>query len=183
MSVTESIVERLRPLLGILGGALLGSVLFSVARGFLPPALSVVAVVVGLFAGVGARLVGAIGSPAQLRVLIFGTLVFTGIGEYVAWAGRYEQAGLGAWTVALLVDPVDLVLLLVFTTLGIFSGVRVLVGGDPLGDLAHALEAMPGGHTVRCEVCGAKGTTLETGWVCPECGHEQQPRARPQPSE
>lgn len=128
-----------RASLGILGGAVLGGLLYAGARVLMPPQVSVAAVLVGLLAGMAARLVRALGTPAELRILIFGTLFAALGGEYIHFSALGGR-GIDAFTHHLTAEPEWLVLTVFFVTAGIFLGVRVLVGNDPLGDL-KALDA------------------------------------------
>lgn len=167
-------LARLRPLAGILGGAILGGTAYAFARGLLPAQFAFGSAMVGAASGVGARLVGAIGSPAQLRVLVFGSLFATVAGEYFAFSG-----GIGAATphfaAHLLHDPVWLIFTVLFLVAGIFLGVRVLVGGDPLADvLEHGGEVLTQGAAgTQCPRCESRQTAPDQTRMleCSACGH------------
>ncbi|MEZ4468515.1 MAG: hypothetical protein R3F60_33240 [bacterium] len=164
---------RLRPLAGILGGAILGGTLYAFARGLLPGQFAFAAAAVGALAGLGARLVGAIGSPAQLRVLVFGSLFATVIGEYAIYAQQTPEVTFAAH---LLANPGWLVFTILFLVAGIFLGVRLLVGIDPLSDvLTHGGAAVPPGAAgTECPRCGSLQTAPaeEAGaMVCMACDH------------
>lgn len=169
-----SAVDRARPLAGILGGAILGGTLYAVARGLLPAQFAFGSAVVGAFSGIGARLAGAIGSPAQLRVLVFGSLFATVVGEYFAFSeGGGTLRGFPAY---LFSDPIWLAFTVVFLIAGIFLGVRVLVGGDPLSDvLEHGGEVLTmGAAGTPCPRCGSLQTRPDRAkkLTCTACGHE-----------
>lgn len=166
-------LDRLRPLAGIVGGAILGGTAYAFARGLLPAQFAFGSAMVGALSGIGARLVGAIGSPAQLRVLVFGSLFATVAGEYFAFS---EGIGNSPHFAAhLLRDPLWLVFTVVFLVAGIFLGVRVLVGGDPIADvLEHGGDVLTQGAAgTQCPRCESLQTapdethTLE----CSACGH------------
>lgn len=174
--------DRLRPLAGILAGAILGGTIYAFARGLLPAHLGFGAAVVGTLAGVGARVAGAIGSPAQLRVLIFGSLFSMVAGEYFAYA-----QGIGAPTpnfpAHLLADPIWLGFTVLFLVAGIFFGVRVLVGGDALSDvLEHGGDVLTKGAAgTPCPRCDSLQTAPDRSkrLECGACGHAwREPRQR-----
>jgi hypothetical protein len=169
-----SAVDRIRPLAGILGGAILGGTIYAFARGLLPAQFAFGSAVVGAFSGIGARAVGAIGSPAQLRVLIFGSLFATVVGEYFAFS---EGIGVPSanFPAHLLQDPAWLAFTVVFLVAGIFLGVRVLVGGDPLSDvLEHGGDVLTMGAAgtpcPRCESLQTQPDQSKT-MTCTACGH------------
>ena len=173
--------DRMRPLAGILGGAILGGTLYAFARGLLPAHLGFGAAVVGALSGVGARVVGAIGSPAQLRVLIFGSLFSMFAGEYFAYA-----QGVGVPTpnfpAHLLADPIWLGFTVLFLVAGIVFGVRILVGGDALSDvLQHGNEVLTmGAAGTQCPRCDSLQTALDRSktLTCAACGHAWRVKRR-----
>ena len=169
----SELLDRIRSLAGILGGALVGGTLYAFARGALPGRLAFASAVVGVMAGLGARLSGAIGSPNELRVLVFASLFATVSAEW------FLQASGPGRTFAdhLLSDPVWLVLTVLFLVAGIFYGVRLLVGGDPLNDvLVHGSGAVPpGGTGTECPRCGSLQTLARRGSLtCGACDHHWQ---------
>ncbi len=167
---------RLRPLAGIVGGAILGGSLYAVGRGVLPSELTVIAAVVGLLSGVGARLVRAMGTPAQLRVLVFSSLIALVIGEFVTFRTVAEGVGIDQFTFYLVAQPFWLGMTILFLVLGIFLGVRILVGNDPLGDvLALGGEVIPGGRGSACPRCGSRQTRVlaqSLELTCEACDHQ-----------
>ena len=179
----NEIEARLRPLVGILGGAILGGTLYAFGRGLLPGEFAFGSAVVGALAGLGARAVGAIGSPAQLRVLVFGSLFATVIGEYTIYLQADPATTFAAW---LLASPRWLIFTVLFLVAGIFFGVRLLVGIDPLSDvLTHGGAAVPPGAAgTECPRCGALQTAPaeEAGaMVCHACDHTWQLSEAPRP--
>lgn len=168
--------ERLRPLAGILGGAILGGTIYAFARGLLPAHLGFGAAVVGALSGVGARMVGAIGSPAQLRVLIFGSLFSLFAGEYFAYEQGVSAQPAPNFPAHLLADPIWLGFTVLFLVAGIFFGVRILVGGDALSDvLEHGNEVLTmGAAGTQCPRCESLQTAPDRSkkLTCSACGHE-----------
>jgi hypothetical protein len=139
MSTGEAAPPSWRASVGILVGALLGGLIYAGARALMPPQVSVAAVLVGVVSGMSARLARALGTPAELRILIFGTLFSAVGGEYIHYTIEGGE-GIDPFTRNLIADPEWLLLTVFFVTAGIFVGVRILVGNDPLGDL-KSLEA------------------------------------------
>ncbi|MCA9542887.1 MAG: hypothetical protein KC613_00810 [Myxococcales bacterium] len=171
----DDVDSPLRPLIGIVGGAILGGSLYAVGRGILPPQLTVIAVVIGLFSGVGARLLRAIGTPAQLRVLVFASLFALLIAEFVTFRSEAADLDASQFTFWLLDRPFWLLMTVVFLVLGIFFGVRILVGNDPLGDvLALGGAVIPGGRGSPCPRCGSVQTEVDPQSLalhCTACDH------------
>lgn len=179
MSDAGEIIARVKPLVGILAGAILGGAVYAVSRGLLPDRLAFGAAVVGVLAGLGARLGGAIGSPAQLRVLIFSVLLAALLGEFVIYRGGDEDLPFARYLVE---RPAWLVFTVFFITGGIFFGVRLLVGGNPLDDvLTHGASAIPPGATgTPCPRCESVQTRLDPTTLdlcCNQCGHVWRPGA------
>ena len=177
--------DRVRPLAGILAGAILGGTIYAFARGLLPAHLGFGAAVVGALSGVGARIVGAIGSPAQLRVLIFGSLFSMVAGEYFAYAQGVGTTAMGPapnFPAHLLVDPIWLGFTVLFFVAGVFFGVRVLVGGDALSDvLEHGNEVLTmGAAGTQCPRCDSLQTAPDRSkkLTCGACGHEWRVKRR-----
>ncbi len=168
-------ISRAKPLVGIIGGALVGGVIYGLSRSLLPGQLAAGAAIVGLFSGLGARLGGAIGSPAQLRVVVFASLFSMLIGEYFAFAETEVAPDFDGFAIHLLSDGFWLIFAVMFLVSGIFLGVRLLVGGDPLGDiLEHAGEVTPpGARGTTCPRCESVQTRREsTGELhCTQCEH------------
>ncbi len=183
----SELTDRVRPLVGILGGVLVGGTLYAFARGALPGQLAFASAVVGVMAGLGARLMGAIGSPHELRLLIFGTLFATVSGEWFIYRGLGQSH---TFPEHLLADPVWLLLTVLFLVAGIFFGVRLLVGTDPWTDvLVHGLGAVPPGAAgTECPRCGSLQTTPDRAGrrvghalVCQACDHRWQVSEAPRP--
>lgn len=177
----SELADRIRPLAGIVGGALIGGTLYAFARGALPGQLAFASAVVGVMAGLGARLMGAIGTPAQLRVLIFSSLFANVIGE---WFVHRDLSSRLTFAQHLLADPFWLVLTVLFLVAGIFFGVRLLVGTDPWADiLAHGWGAVPPGAAgTECPRCGSLQTLpARQGLVCQACDHRWRLSEAPRP--
>ncbi len=167
---------ELLPLVGILAGAILGGAAYGVSRALLPGQLAMGATLVGLAAGLGARIVGAIGSPPQLRVLVFASLFALLIGEYAAYALVATEPAFQGFAVHLLNDGVWLVFTILFLVGGIFLGVRLLVGGDPLAQVVeHAGDALSAGASgTQCPRCDSLQTVRDARsheLECAQCGH------------
>lgn len=167
---------RFRALLGTLTGLLVGGVLYGLVRSLLPAGTAVAAAVVGVFGGLGAKAGRAIGSHAQLRVIIFGTLLATTIGEYAVFAETTPAPNVDLFVEHLLADGWWLAQTIFFLVAGIFFGVRLLVGTDPLGDvLEHAAGAVPpGAHGTPCPRCGSVQTAPTKApqeLECVACAH------------
>lgn len=174
--MNEELVNRVRPLVGIAAGAIIGGAIYGVSRSWLPGGFAVGAVIPGTLAGLGARIFGAIGTRAQLRVLVFGALFATLIGEYAALAARYDGFTPDQFAPALLSEPIWLMFVLLFLVVGIFFGVRLLVGTDALADvIEHAGDALPFGSAgMPCPACEARRTVLDQRsliMTCEACGH------------
>ncbi len=167
----------LRPLLGILLGAIVGAGVYGVSRGLLPGRMALGAALVGVLTGVGARVAGAIGSPAQLRVMVFSSLFAVLIGEYAAYGMEAHFPDLDGFAAHLLDDGVWLGFTILFMVGGIFLGVRLLVGGDPLAQVVeHAGDAIPPGATgTPCPRCDSVQTLRDPKTHelhCGQCGHD-----------
>ncbi|MCA9541206.1 MAG: hypothetical protein KC620_20035 [Myxococcales bacterium] len=168
-----------RALAGILLGLVVGATAYGLFRALTPGQLAVFAALPGIFAGLGARLGRAIGTHDQLRVIVFGTLFATVGAEMVV----YRQLGVAeSFGAHLLSNGLFLGMSIGFLVLGIFFGVRLLVGNDPVGDvLAHAGEAVPPGATgTPCPRCGSMQTALDGRSLeleCHACGHQWRPDA------
>lgn len=184
----SELTDRIRPLVGILGGLLVGGTLYAFARGALPGQLAFASAVVGVMAGLGARLMGAIGSPKELRLMVFGTLFATVSGEWFIYEGLRPRHSFAAHLVA---DPVWLVMTVLFLVAGIFFGVRLLVGTDPWADiLVHGSGAVPPGAAgTECPRCGSLQTVPEAkparradqALVCQACDHRWLISGAPRP--
>jgi len=167
--------DEIRPLLGILAGAILGGAAYGVSRALLPGQLAMGAALVGVAAGLGARLAGAIGSPPQLRVLVFASLFALLIGEYAAYAAEAVSPAFEGFAVHLLSDGVWLLFTILFLVSGIFLGVRLLVGGDPMAQLAEHGDALTAGASgTQCPRCDSLQTIRDKRsheLECASCGH------------
>lgn len=173
--------RELRAMVGILGGAILGGAAYGASRALLPGQLALGAALVGLGAGLGARLVGAIGSPRQLRVVVFGSLFALMIGEYAVFALDAASPTYTAFMVHLLSDLFWLVFTVAFLVGGIFIGVYLLVGGDPLEQVVtHAGGALTTGASgTQCPRCDSLQTVRDPhshALECAQCGHTFRPR-------
>lgn len=176
------------PFIGTLAGCLVGGSLYAVSRLVLPAGLTVGAVLVGLLAGVGARLGRSIGTRLQLRVLIFGSVFITVASEYAVYAVARPDADLEAFYAWMASDIVRLVSMVFFLFAGIFFGVRVLMGGDPLKDvLAYGSATVPPGAAgTPCPRCDSLQTAPDKKtkvMECANCGHHWRPGAPEPPSE
>ncbi len=128
-------MHELRPLAGILLGLTLGCGLYALFRSTAPTQLAFGTAMVGVAAGGGGRLVGALGTPFQLRFLIFGTLFATLLTEFVVFRGSNASTSEpDAFVAHLTADPILLVFNILFLGSGIFLGVRWLLGGTLLYD-------------------------------------------------
>ncbi len=165
-----------RPLLGILVGAVLGGAAYGISRALLPGQLAMGAALVGVSAGLGARLARAIGTPAQLRVMVFASLFVLVFSEYAVYSFDALGADLDGFVVHLFADGVWLLFTILFLVGGIFLGVRLLVGGDPLAQIAaHAGGALPlGASGTQCPRCDSHQTLRDLRsheLDCAQCGH------------
>ena len=128
-------MHELRPIAGICLGLTLGCGLYALFRSTTPDQLAFGTAMVGVAAGAGARLLGALGTPLQLRLIIFGTLFATLLTEYAVFTSRDQALGGGdAFVAHLSSDPVLLIFNILFLASGIFLGVRWLVSGTLLYD-------------------------------------------------
>lgn len=116
------------PLLAIIVGALAGGATYALSRIWLWGAPPVGAVAVGLFAGVGARLGRAVSVRSHVRWLVYGSMVMTFVGEFVAFAHLHPEAGVNDFPMQVASHPITLLLMMVFLVAGLFLGVKVLVG-------------------------------------------------------
>ena len=129
---------ELRPIAGIALGLTLGCGLYGLFRSTAPDQLAFGTAMVGVAAGAGARLVGALGTPLQLRLIIFGTLFSTLLTEYAVFSSQAEaEPGSDAFLLHLSQDPILLVFNILFLASGVFLGVRWLVGGSDFFDERH----------------------------------------------
>ncbi len=173
MSVSAN---EFRAFVGIVGGAILGGSVYGVSRALLPDQLAMGAAAVGLGAGLGARLVGAIGSPAQLRIFVFASLFALIIGEYAAFAAEVVSPTFQSFAVHLLSDIVWLVFTILFLVGGIFLGVWLLIGGDPMQQVvAHVGGVLTTGASgTQCPCCESIQTVRDEHsheLECAQCGH------------
>lgn len=183
-STDELELSQVRATVFTLVGAILGGVVYAVGRAMLPGRLAVGAALVGVTAGLAAKLGGSIGGPAQLRIIVFGSLFATVIGEYVYFGQVTPVPTVALFVEHLLRDPVWLLFVILFLVGGIFFGVRLLVGGDPLGDvLRHGAGAVPpGAHGTPCPRCGSVQTAVADQSLeleCNACGHRFRPDPHP----
>lgn len=172
---------RIGALTGLGVGLVLGCTAYGLLRIMLPGDLAIAAAAPGLLAGIGARLGRAFGTPAQLRVIVFGSLFAALAGEYAVWL-ELAEAGYAADAFAahLVRSATWLVFTIAFLVFGIFLGVRLLVGNDPLGDiLEHGADAVPpGAHGTPCPRCGSLQTALDGRTLeleCHQCGNRWRP--------
>lgn len=172
---------RIGALLGIGAGLVLGCTAYGLLRVLMPGDLAVAAIAPGLLAGIGARLGRAFGTPGQLRIIVFGALFAVIGGEYFVWdALRTSGLTEAAFVPHLLRSWQWLIFSIGFLVFGIFLGVRLLVGNDPLGDiLEHGGDAVPPGATgTPCARCGSLQTALDDRTLeleCHQCGHRWRP--------
>lgn len=163
---------RLGALVGLGTGLVLGCTAYGLLRVALPDDLALAAVAPGLLAGLGARIGRAFGTPGQLRIIVFGSLFATLAGEYAVWL-ELSEAGYAAeaFVPHVFRSTTWLVFTIAFLIFGIFLGVRLLVGGDPLGDiLTHGSDAVPSGaHGTPCPRCGSLQTALDGRSLELEC--------------
>ena len=128
-------MHELRPIAGIFLGLTLGCGLYALFRSTAPDQLAFGTAMVGVSAGAGARLLGALGTPSQLRLIIFGTLFATLLTEYVVFTTNNEALESGdAFVAHITSDPILLIFNILFLASGIFLGVRWLVSGTLLSD-------------------------------------------------
>lgn len=174
-------MRELIPTAGILFGLILGAALYGVARLFLPDQIAVSAMLIGLSAGACARFSQAIGTPAQLRIIVFGSITAALLGEYAAQVIHAPWMDFEALSDHLVADPSWLGFSVAFLVLGIFLGARILVGGDPLRDLLKYTSATVGGGSGSpCPRCDSTQTRLRRGGLeldCAACGHRFSPPA------
>ena len=126
--------HELRPIAGIILGLALGCGLYGLFRFTAPDQLAFGTAMVGVAAGAGARLVGALGTPLQLRLIIFGTLFSTLVTEYLVFSSGQDGVGGDAFVAHLSQDPLLLIFNILFLASGVFLGVRWLLGGSLLFD-------------------------------------------------
>lgn len=177
---------RLGPLLGLGLGLVIGCTAYGLLRILLPGSFAVAAIAPGICAGVGARLGRALGTPAEMRIIVFGALFAALAGEYALFIEIAELADVepdvAAFTAHLTRSGTWLAFTIGFLVLGIFTGVRLLVGNDPLGDiLAHGSDAVPpGAHGTPCPRCGSVQTSVADQTLqleCHQCDHRWRPGA------
>ena len=174
---------RLGALAGIGFGLVLGCTAYGLLRVVMPGDFAIAAVAPGLLAGIGARIGRAFGTPGQLRIIVFGSLFAVLGGEYFVWdALRTSGLAVEAFVPHLLRSGQWLGFTIGFLVFGIFAGVRLLVGNDPLGDiLEHGGDAVPpGAHGTPCARCGSVQTALDEKTLeleCAACGHRWRPAA------
>lgn len=179
---------RLGALLGIGIGLVLGCTAYGVLRAVLPGEFAIAALAPGLLAGIGARVGRAFGTPGQLRIIVFGSLFAVLAGEYFVW-DELRASGLAVedFVPHLLRSAQWLIFTIGFLVFGIFLGVRLLVGNDPLGDiLEHGSDAVPpGAHGTPCARCGSLQTVLDPRSLeleCNACDHRWRPPDEPAPT-
>lgn len=172
---------RIIALTGIGVGLVAGCTAYGLLRVVMPGDFAVAAIAPGLLAGIGARIGRAFGTPSQLRIIVFGSLFAVLGGEYYVWEA-FSEAGLAvdAFVPHLLRSAQWLIFTIGFLVFGIFAGVRLLVGNDPLGDiLEHGADAVPpGAHGTPCARCGSVQTALDARSLeleCAACGHRWRP--------
>lgn len=173
---------RLGALIGIGLGLVFGCTAYGLIRVMMPGDFAIAAAAPGLFTGLGARLGRAFGTPAQLRIIVFGSLFAALAGEYAVWLELADAGYALAFVPHLLRSTVWLVFTIAFLVFGIFLGVRLLVGNDPLGDiLEHGSDAVPpGAHGTPCPRCGSLQTALDDRSLeleCHQCGNRWRPSA------
>jgi hypothetical protein len=116
------------PLIGIAAGALAGGAAYALTRVWLPSAPPFGAVVVGLLAGVGARLGRAVGVRSHMKTLVYGSMLMAFVGEFAAFLHLHPDAGFNGFPDQIASHPVSLMLMMLFLVAGLFLGVKVLVG-------------------------------------------------------
>lgn len=116
------------PLIGIGAGALAGGAAYAATRVFLASMPPVGAILVGLLAGIGARLGHAVSVRTHMQALVYGSLVMTFAGEFAAFAFVNPRETWNDFPSHLIAHPVTMLLMLVFLVTGLFLGVKLLVG-------------------------------------------------------
>ena len=172
---------KTRAKLGIVLGLFVGSLLYALTRLVVPDGLAVGSALVGVSAGLGARLGRAFGGQLQLRAIIFGSMVVVMGTEYAIYERGLVDHDATDFTAFLLADPTWAVHTAVFLVGGIFLGVRILVGTDVLSDvLAHGDAAMPAGSPgTPCPRCDSSCTQVNSHsleLVCADCDHGWAPK-------
>jgi hypothetical protein len=149
-------------------GACIGGFVYGVTRLFLPVHVVAGTVMVGILAGLGARLAGAAGTRTELRVLVFSSVIATVGGEFAAYARR-ETADLDLFTAFLFSHPWLTLFAVVFLTFGIFVGAR-LIFEDALRSVLDAAALDPD----RLRAAWSRKDRVEAaGRPCPRCGSLQ----------
>ena len=116
----------LRSYLGIFLGLLSGAYLYAFFRSVAPQGLAFGVAFIGVSAGFGARLCRALGTPTQLRILIFGALFTALFTEYFVSQIIVLDDSRTGFAQHLLRDPLRLLFDIGFLVGGIFLGVRII---------------------------------------------------------
>ena len=165
--------SKTRAHIGLALGLLCGAIVYGVFRVIAPAQLGFATAAIGIGTGLGARLGRSFGTPRQLRVIVFGTLLtFVGVEALVYLQKNHDAESFALY---LLQDPTWLVFSLIFLVCGIVFGVRLLVGNDPLSDvLLHGAQSTSGSGT-QCPACNSHRTEYDShsgSLSCTACGHE-----------
>ncbi|MEE2787964.1 MAG: hypothetical protein VX589_11545 [Myxococcota bacterium] len=142
-------------LLGIAIGLSIGWGLYAAMRVMAPPALGFGSVLIGLSAGIGARLGRAFGTPHQLRIIIFGALVGLVLVESFLYHRLDGIQPSSSFVGYLIADPIWLGMTIIFLVVGLVFGIRLLVGVDPLNDVMRHGGAMSKVAFPSCTACGS----------------------------
>ena len=118
--------RELRSYLGILLGLVCGAYLYAFFRSVAPQGLAFGVALIGVSAGIGARLCRALGTPTQLRILIFGALFTALLTEYFVSQSLALEGSYPSFARHLLRDPLRLFFDIGFLVGGIFLGVRII---------------------------------------------------------
>ena len=160
-------------------GLSIGIGLYACIRVIAPPTFAMASAVIGLSAGIGARLFRAFGTPNQMRLMIFGALFglvfvehwlirFT---DFVSVTTSHSDITLMAH---LLSSPIWLAFTIVFLVGGIVLGIRLVVGNDPMGDVLTHGAAMTKASGTQCPNCGSRETVFDAASLyldCTQCEH------------
>ena len=118
--------RELRSYLGILLGLVSGAYLYAFFRSVAPQGLAFGVALIGVSAGFGARLGRTLGTPTQLRILIFGALFTALLTEYFVSQNLALGDSHPSFARHLLRDPLRLLFDIGFLVGGIFLGVRII---------------------------------------------------------
>ena len=118
--------RELRSYLGILLGLFCGAYLYAFFRSVAPQGLAFGVALIGVSAGCGARFGRALGTPTQLRILIFGSLLTALLTEYFVSQSLASGEAHPGFAQHLLRDPLRLLFDIGFLVGGIFLGVRII---------------------------------------------------------